>query len=82
MRNGIDSVEISRIEKLLADHDEEGLRRFFSAEELSDAGSGPGRAQKLAARFAAKEACCKLFPKEICLGMIEPHDFAVSRDGY
>ena len=82
MRNGIDTVEISRIEKLLADLDEEGLRRFFSAEELGDAGSGPARAQKLAARFAAKEACCKLFPKEICLGTIEPHDFALSRDGY
>ncbi len=83
MRNGIDTVEISRIEKLLVDLDVEGLRRFFSDEELADAGSGgPVRAQKLAARFAAKEACCKLFPKEICLGMIEPHDFSVSRDGY
>ncbi len=82
MRNGIDTVEISRIEKLLADLDEEGLRRFFSAEELADAGGGPARAQKLAARFAAKEACCKLFPREICLGTIEPHDFSVSKDGY
>lgn len=82
MRNGIDTVEISRIEKLLADLDHEGLRRFFSEEELADAGGGGGRAQKLAARFAAKEACCKLFPKEICLGTIEPHDFALSKDGY
>ncbi len=82
MRNGIDTVEISRIEKLLADLDEDGLRRFFSEEELADAGSGIGRAQKLASRFAAKEAACKLFPKEICLGTIEPHDFSVSRDGY
>jgi len=81
MRNGIDTVEISRIEKLLADLDDEGLRCFFSSEELSDA-AGEARAQKLAARFAAKEACCKLFPKEICLGTIEPHDFSVSRDGY
>jgi phosphopantetheine--protein transferase-like protein len=82
MRNGIDTVEISRIEKLLADLDTEGLRRFFSEEELADAGNGAARAQKLAARFAAKEACCKLFPKEICLGTIEPHDFSLSRDGY
>ena len=43
MRNGIDTVEISRIEKLLADLDTEGLRRFFSEEELSDAGGGAGR---------------------------------------
>ena len=84
MRNGIDTVEISRIEKLLGDLDEVALREFFSEEELNDAGrgSGPARAQKLAARFAAKEACCKLFPKEICLGTIEPYDFSVSRDGY
>ncbi|MBP6603584.1 MAG: 4'-phosphopantetheinyl transferase superfamily protein [Verrucomicrobiales bacterium] len=82
MRNGIDTVEISRIEKLLVDLDGEALRRFFSDQELIDAGSGVGRAQKLAARFAAKEAACKLFPKEICLGTIEPYDFSVSRDGY
>jgi phosphopantetheine--protein transferase-like protein len=84
MRNGIDTVEISRIEKLLGDLDEVALREFFSEEELSDAGkaTGTARAQKLAARFAAKEACCKLFPKEICLGTIEPYDFSVSRDGY
>jgi len=84
MRNGIDTVEISRIEKLLGDLDEVALREFFSEEELNDAGrsTGPARAQKLAARFAAKEACCKLFPKEICLGTIEPYDFSVSRDGY
>ena len=82
MRQGIDTVEISRIEKLLSDLDEEGLRRFFSEYELSEAGNGKGRAQRLAARFAAKEACCKLFPKEICLGKIEPVDFTVERSGY
>jgi len=82
MRQGIDTVEISRIEKLLGDLDEEGLRRFFSEDELSDAGTGKNRAQRLAARFAAKEACSKLFPKEICLGKIEPVDFAVARTGY
>lgn len=82
MRQGIDTVEISRIEKLIDDLGDERLRDFFSDTELSDAGSGKGKAQKLAARFAAKEACCKLFPKEICLGTIEPVDFAVARDGY
>jgi KDO2-lipid IV(A) lauroyltransferase len=82
MRQGIDTVEIPRIEKLLSDLDEEALLDFFTETELADAGSGAGRAQKLAARFAAKEACCKLFPKEICLGSIEPVDFSVARDGY
>lgn len=82
MRQGIDTVEIARIEKLISELDDSGLRDFFSEAELADAGSGPGQAQKLAARFAAKEACCKLFPKEICLGRIEPFDFSVAKDGY
>lgn len=82
MGNGIDTVEISRIEKLLSDLDEDRLLDFFSEDELADSGRGAARAQKLAARFAAKEACCKLFPKEICLGTIEPVDFSVAKDGY
>ena len=57
MRQGIDTVEIARIERLLDDLDEDGLRDFFTETELADAGGGGGRAQKLAARFAAKEAC-------------------------
>ena len=81
-RCGIDTVEISRIEKLLADLKPEDLRDFFSEQELNDAGEGAGRAASLAARFAAKEACCKLFPKETALGKIEPTDFSVRRDAY
>ena len=81
-RCGIDSVEISRIEKLLADLKPEELRDFFSEQELKDAGEGVGRAASLAARFAAKEACCKLFPRETALGKIEPADFSVRRDAY
>ena len=81
-RCGIDTVEISRIEKLLADFAPGELRNFFSEQELQDAGTGAGRVQSLAARFAAKEACCKLFPKETALGTVEPADFSVQRDGY
>ncbi|MEO6785324.1 MAG: 4'-phosphopantetheinyl transferase superfamily protein, partial [Chthoniobacteraceae bacterium] len=81
-RCGIDTVEVSRIEKLLRDTAPEDLRRFFSEQELADAGEGAGRAASLAARFAAKEACCKLFPRETALGMIEPYDFSVRKDGY
>ena len=58
------------------------LLRFFSAQELADAGDGPGRAASLAARFAAKEACVKLFPREAALAQVEPHDFSVARDNY
>jgi KDO2-lipid IV(A) lauroyltransferase len=81
-RCGIDTVEISRVEKLLADLQPDELRKLFSERELQDSGDGAGRAASLAARFAAKEACCKLFPRETSLGIIEPADFSVARDSY
>ena len=79
---GIDTVEIARIERLLCETAPADLTRFFSAQELADSGDGPGRAASLAARFAAKEACVKLFPREAALGQIEPADFSVTRDNY
>ncbi len=81
-RCGIDSVEIARIERLLRENAPADLLRFFTPRELDDAGDGEGRAASLAARFAAKEACVKLFPREAALAQIEPHDFSVVRDGY
>jgi phosphopantetheine--protein transferase-like protein len=81
-RCGIDTVEIARVERLLLGTPPEDLLRIFSKEELCDAGEGPGRPASLAVRFAAKEACLKLFPRETALGLIGPADFAVARDGY
>lgn len=81
-RCGIDTVEIARIERLLAETPAEQLLRTFSAQELADAGAGTGRTASLAARFAAKEACAKLFARELALGQIEPEDFSIARDGY
>jgi KDO2-lipid IV(A) lauroyltransferase len=81
-RCGIDSVAIARIERLLADSAPGDLARIFSPQELADSGDGPGRAASLAARFAAKEACAKLFPRELALGQIEPVDFWIARDAY
>jgi len=81
-RQGLDTVEIARVERLLLETSPEDLRRLFTEAELQDAGQGPGRAASLAARFAAKEACCKLFPQETAHGMIEPADFGIRRDAY
>jgi len=81
-RCGIDSVEIARIERLLRETPAEDLIRYFSPQELTDSGDGPGRAASLAARFAAKEACAKLFPRELALAEIEPADFSIERDAY
>ena len=81
-RCGIDTVEIARVERLLRESPPQDLQRLFSAQELADSGEGAGRIASLAARFAAKEACVKLFPREAALGEIEPSDFAVTRDAY
>jgi KDO2-lipid IV(A) lauroyltransferase len=81
-RCGIDTVLIARIERLLRETPADGLVQFFSAQELADSGEGPERAASLAARFAAKEACVKLFPREVALGKVVPTDFSVARDNY
>lgn len=81
-RCGLDTIEVARIERLLLEHKPEELAQLFSHQEFVDAGTGPGRAASLAARFAAKEACAKLFPRETALGVILPTDFAVERDPY
>ena len=81
-RCGIDSIEIARIERMLAELPPADLTKIFSAQELADSGDGAGRAASLAARYAAKEACAKLFPRELALGQIEPADFSVRRDAY
>jgi KDO2-lipid IV(A) lauroyltransferase len=81
-RCGIDSVEIARIERLLRESPAEDLLKIFSEREWQDSGEGPGRAASLAARFAAKEACLKLFPRETALGTIGVSDFSVARDNY
>jgi KDO2-lipid IV(A) lauroyltransferase len=81
-RCGIDTVEIARIERLLAETPPTQLAKLYSIQELADSGDGPGRAASLAARFAAKEACVKLFPREAALGQIEPAEFSGARDNY
>ncbi len=81
-RCGIDTVEIARIERLLRETPPADLARLYSAQELTDSGEAPGRAASLAARFAAKEACLKLFPRETALGQIEAHEFSVASDNY
>jgi KDO2-lipid IV(A) lauroyltransferase len=81
-RCGLDTVEIARVESLLRDCTPAELGDLFTARELGDAGTGPGRTATLAARFAAKEACAKLFPRETALGAIQPADFSIHRDAY
>ncbi|MCY0897603.1 MAG: holo-ACP synthase [Firmicutes bacterium] len=57
-RVGIDITAVDRLESVIRRHPQV-LTRLFAAEELVDAGIGPERARRLAARFAAKEAFVK-----------------------
>jgi len=74
----VDTVEIERIARLIEAMPDE-LDKLFSATEIADAGQGPGRIASLAARFAAKEACLKLFSAETALNTITAMDCTVHR---
>ncbi len=56
---GIDLVEISRIEQMLARWPERFVRRVFTPEEIALCESRGNRTAAFAARFAAKEAFSK-----------------------
>lgn len=58
--HGIDLVDFGRIESMLERHGSRFLDRIFTEREQSDADSTKNRTEKLAGRFAAKEAILKL----------------------
>jgi KDO2-lipid IV(A) lauroyltransferase len=82
VRCAIDTVDIARIARWLDETPGEDVAKLFSEQELADAGQGEGRAASLAARFAAKEACQKLFPRETAHGRIVASDFSIVRDAF
>jgi holo-[acyl-carrier protein] synthase len=55
---GVDAVDVARFRKVLARRPGFATR-YFSEDELADAGRSPDRTESLAARFAAKEAVMK-----------------------
>ncbi|MBS0344532.1 MAG: holo-ACP synthase [Proteobacteria bacterium] len=58
MRVGIDAVAVSEIERSLASFGDRFVQRMFTPHEIHAA---KGSAERLAARFAAKEAAIKAF---------------------
>lgn len=58
--HGIDLVDFPRIENLIDRHRERFLDRVFTEREQNDAAVIKNRVEKLAGRFAAKEAVLKL----------------------
>lgn len=66
MTVGIDLVRVSRVAESLAQFGERFLRRVFTDGEIAYANAAPAlAAERLAARFAAKEAAVK------ALGLVE-----------
>ena len=58
--HGIDLVDFGRIESMIQRHGIRFLNRIFTAREQSDAEAVHNNIEKLAGRFAAKEAVLKL----------------------
>ena len=58
--HGIDLVDFGRIERMLEKHPQRFLDRVFTPAEQADADRVKNRIEKLAGRFAAKEAIMKL----------------------
>lgn len=56
---GIDIIEVSRVEQALTRWGDHFVGRLFTAAEAERAGHAHARGQRLAARFAAKEAVMK-----------------------
>ncbi len=58
--HGIDLVDCPRIEDMIKQHGERFIKRVFTNTEQAYADSNKDRVEKLAGRFAAKEAILKL----------------------
>lgn len=56
VRTGVDLIEISRVEEVIARHGRHYLERIYTPAELEQCGRN---AESLAGRFAAKEAVAK-----------------------
>lgn len=62
LRTGVDLIEISRIEEVVARHGRHYLERIYTPAELEQCGR---RSESLAGRFAAKEAVAKALGRGI-----------------
>lgn len=56
---GVDTIELHRIERILGQYGDRFLNRMYAPEERAYAARYADPVPRLAARFAAKEACMK-----------------------
>lgn len=66
---GIDIIEISRIKRLSLRWGDRFEQRVYTSQELSYCGHTSSRYERLAARFAAKEATFKALGTGLTIGM-------------
>jgi holo-[acyl-carrier protein] synthase len=57
--HGVDLVDVESIRRWIEDPRDPLVSRCFNAEEITEIGEGPDRVERLAGRFAAKEAVLK-----------------------
>lgn len=72
---GVDLIEVGRVARVMERHPERFLSRHFTAGEQADA---QGHPERLAARFAAKEAAAKALGSGI--GPVGWHEVEVRTD--
>jgi len=77
LKTGVDLIEIARIQRVIDQHGERFLRRIYTATERQDC---QGRAESLAARFAAKEAVAKALGTGIWRQEVDWTDIEIVRD--
>ncbi len=71
---GVDIVKISRIERIYKRFGEKFLEKIFTIQEINDIKKITNykrKVEKIAGRFAAKEAILKIFKKELTFNNIE-----------
>lgn len=76
LRTGVDTIEIARVQAAIDRHGDRFLQRVYTEGELVDC---RGRAESLAARFAAKEAVAKALGTGIWRGGVNWSDIEVRR---
>lgn len=74
--NGVDVIEVERVQDAILRHGERFLSRVYTPAELADCA---GRVESLAARFAAKEAAAKALGRGI--GDVAWQEIEVIGDG-
>ncbi len=72
LRVGLDLVSVRDVQQALAEHGEHYLRRVYTPAEVADCRSGAGlAAERLAGRFAAKEAAIKVLRDGVPWPLVE-----------